>query len=315
MTNIMSSLPLSSYLFEDRDFNYALLASVLLHIIIIIIFLFGIPSFINNRFEDSDVMTFDVLPLSAISNVEEELPKIDDNKSSVSRDEGKKNITKAVDVQEEKVSVQNDKKITTQEAIPETKNTPEIVKQEKVQVPKKTESKPKETVTSKAQAKKVTPKKNNNTRQKPKSGDDIDALLNDLEQSAGNNKQSNLIANGSTDGIKYTRSAVYDDDSPLSITEKMLVKNQIKRNWQPPVGSQHIDNIKVSLQMKLHKDGSVDTVNIIRVECPSMQATYVCKLVADSAIRAVKKASPFANLLPDRYDVWQYFNVIFDPGD
>lgn len=323
MTRIISLLRVSDLL-KDRDFSYSLFFSVLLHIIIILIFLFGIPSIIQTRFDNNDSMTFEVLPLSAIANVKEESPKINDNKKDIKPEDGKKNITKTIDKVQDapqkskdapKIEKQQDSKKEIKPQKPkEEKIASKQADVKQINKPKKIESQPKPKEKDKTQKKMHITKKVHNVKKDNKTGDELDSLLNDLEQSAGDDKKSNIIAGNNSDGLRYTRSAVYDDDSPLSITEKMLVTNQIKRNWQPPVGVQQIEGIKVSLRMKLNPDGSVDTVDIIKVQCP-MQASYICKLVAESAIRAVKKSSPFKDLVADRHDVWQYFNVIFDPSD
>ena len=35
---------------------------------------------------------------------------------------------------------------------------------------------------------------------------------------------------------------------------------------------------------------------------------------AESAVRAVRQASPIENLPTDRYDIWKEFNMLFNPS-
>lgn len=115
------------------------------------------------------------------------------------------------------------------------------------------------------------------------------------------------------DDSKFSTSEVYDEYSPLSITEKMMIKRQIEKNWSPPVGLDSARDIRILLHLKLNKDGSVKNLDVKNVICPKKNIS-VCKLVAESAIRATRKASPIENLLPERYDIWGEFDIDFDPS-
>ena len=102
------------------------------------------------------------------------------------------------------------------------------------------------------------------------------------------------------------------EDTSLQITEVMFIKNQITDKWARPVGN--IENIKVKVKIELAIDGSVTKADIISINCPAGGEQF-CQLVAESTIKAVKKASPIKNLRPDRHDIWKNFDLEFDPGN
>ena len=95
----------------------------------------------------------------------------------------------------------------------------------------------------------------------------------------------------------------------LTIDEKMLIKRQIDNNWEQTVGN--LESITVKTKLELDIDGSVTKVDIISINCPAGGEQF-CQLVAESTIKAVKKASPIKNLRPDRHDIWKTVELVFD---
>jgi hypothetical protein len=98
----------------------------------------------------------------------------------------------------------------------------------------------------------------------------------------------------------------------LSKDEKILIMSQVEDKWIPVVGDRK--NIKVTISLELEIDGTVTKAEIKSITCPP-GAEQICQLVAESAKRAVKNASPIKNLQPDRYDLWKKFDLDFYPGD
>ena len=54
---------------EDKKFTHALYTSMLLHVVAIVIFYFGLPTFHQKLPDEQQVFTFEMLPASAIPNV------------------------------------------------------------------------------------------------------------------------------------------------------------------------------------------------------------------------------------------------------
>ena len=91
------------------------------------------------------------------------------------------------------------------------------------------------------------------------------------------------------------------------------IKNQIEKHWRPPVAAKNLKDARVILHITLNKDGSVKEASIKDVICPP-NVDEICKLTAESAVRAVRQASPIKNLPTDRYDIWKEFNMLFNPS-
>jgi hypothetical protein len=96
-----------------------------------------------------------------------------------------------------------------------------------------------------------------------------------------------------------------------SVTEIMIIKSQIEDKWVQPVGN--LKNINVKISVDLEIDGTVIKADIVSINCPA-GADQICQLVAESAKKAIKKASPIKNLRPDRHDIWKTIDLDFYPN-
>ena len=97
----------------------------------------------------------------------------------------------------------------------------------------------------------------------------------------------------------------------MSVTEIMIIKSQIEDKWVQPVGN--LKNINVKISVDLEIDGTVIKADIVSINCPA-GADQICQLVAESAKKAIKKASPIKNLRPDRHDIWKTIDLDFYPN-
>ncbi len=270
---------------EKKKFQGALILSTLLHLFIVGLFYFGLPFAFEKLPEEKDVLTFEIVPISEIANIKTE------NKSKQEAKIAKKS-------KQVKTSKPKQKKIPT----------PPQKKIEKKPTPKKKEIVPNK---KKAKVKKKPPKK----KAQQNNDDPMESILKNLEkESKGTNAKTPTRSQDiQKQGNKTARGADYDEESPLSITEKLLVKGQIEKNWRPPVGAEKLAEVRVLLHMTLEKSGEIKNVVIKNIICP-LNSNTTCKLTAESAIRAVRKSSPIENLPSDRYDIWKEFNLIFDPS-
>ena len=57
---------------EDKKFQRAIIVSAILHLVLLGVFFFGFPSVFEKLPEEQDVMTFEILPTSELSNVKNE---------------------------------------------------------------------------------------------------------------------------------------------------------------------------------------------------------------------------------------------------
>ncbi len=281
---------------ESKKFQGAIILSTLLHLILIAVFFFGFPAFFEKLPEEKDALTFEILPLSEIVNVKNE------SKSARLAKEAKK--SRLI-------------KKTKTEAKPEPKTeTPTPPKKEiEKKVPEKAVIKEKALTPPKA--KNPTPKPKKKPKSIPKKDEDaIDAILKNLEQESEGSeaKISTKSSSRQKAGDKYSRGMDYDETVPLSITENLIIKQQIKQHWREPVGAQNLETVKVVMIVYVEEDGTIEENPVIKVVCPPNSGS-TCTLVEESARRAIKQASPLENLLPNRYDSWKKLKIEFSPNN
>lgn len=301
----------------DQQFKNSLTTSGIIHLVLLAVFIFGFPRVFDKLPEEPNIITFEVLPISEINNVKTEniaaKKAVEQEKSrEVKKSEAaKKESPKPIETKAEEEKVEKEKpkeELKDAEKVPEKKE--EKKKEDKKPVEEKKQDnkkeKPKEKPKDKPKAK---------PKVAPKEEDSIDSILKNLEEESEGDDQKALKKSNKEKqaGTKKARGADYNEDSPLSITELMLIKSQIERNWRPPVGTQNLKDVRVILHMVLAKDGTVTDVSIKDVICPP-NSDLTCKLTAESSVRAVRQASPIENLPVDRYDTWKEFNMLFDPS-
>ncbi|PCJ27354.1 MAG: hypothetical protein COA94_04125 [Rickettsiales bacterium] len=279
---------------ENNFFEKAVIFSVLVHIIVIGLFFFGLPSAFERLDNEKDIMTFEVLPMSAITNVKNE--RTIQKKAKIAK--------KSKQIKNSKTAAPPKPKKSAQK--PKIKNKPKNIpaKKKKIKV-----------VEKQKEMKQAPPKQKAAPERYKLKEDVIDSILKNLEsESEGDSSKTPVKSFSARDkGSKYARGMEYDEDSPLSITENLLVKSQFEKHWRLPVGAINLQDVRVMMRIKVEKDGSITGIEIKDVVCPpNSEAT--CKLVTESAVRAVKQASPLENLLPERYNTWKEFDLNFDPS-
>lgn len=280
---------------EQKAFQKDLIISLILHLIFIGVFIYGLPSIFKKVQEEPDVITFEILPVSDITNV---------------RDQG--------------VKTPEPKEIKKSQKIEKSASSPKENLEQKEETPKQEEPKPvekkpetqkeedkKKPAPIKKEVKQPQPKKEETTKKAPKKQEDvIDSLLANLEkESEGTERRSpNRTPPSPPNEGKFAKGNNSDEESPLSITEEMLIKQQIIKHWDKPVG---LEGIKVVLHLSLDIEGNATILQVSGLKGDKQLQI----LVEETARRAVKKANPIKNLRPDRYNVWKRFNVGFEPSD
>jgi membrane protein involved in colicin uptake len=280
---------------EQKAFQKDLIISLILHLIFIGVFIYGLPSIFKKAPEEPDVITFEMLPVADITNV---------------RDQG--------------IKTPEPKEIKKSQKIEKSAASPKENLEQKEETPKQEEPKPveKKPETSKEEDKKKPapikkevkqpqPKKEENAKKAPKKQEDvIDSLLANLEkESEGTERRSpNRTPPSPPNEGKFAKGNNADEDEPLAVSEIATIKGQIKSNWNKPAG---LEGIKVVLHLSLDIEGNATIVGVSGLKGDKQLQI----LVEESARRAVKKANPIKNLRPERYNVWKEFNVGFEPSD
>ena len=317
---------------NDSTSLLALSCSLAVHLLLFYIVIFGLP-FETKILEEEQVITFDMLPTSAISNVptkkvqQPEPEKVEDAKKILKTKADPVPETPAPVVKKEPAATAPE---TPKPAIvePELPKENSAVKEEAINIKKpepiqkkepKPEPKPEKQIPKeppKNQKKESKPTTKPDKKKKIINDKDLDSLLKTLEQSSdGNNNKSTKYAKKSEQGdVDKESKGSYDENLALSISEIALIKQQIEKHWNIPAGTANIEQVRITLYIALNKDGTVTQVQIKNKSCGAATPD-ACLMVANSAMRAVWQVSPFENLSAERYSVWKEFNFLFDPSE
>lgn len=188
------------------------------------------------------------------------------------------------------------------------KPTPKPKEEPKKETPKKT---PPKKPAKKPAAKKAT-KSDKEKKSAAKKQDSLDRLTESIMKSLDENTAKEKKEQLSKSEALGKSNTPHDQTKGLSMTEMEYIMRKISNNWNTTyfVGTQD-KNMQVDLYVKLNKEGVVEEVKVDkRYSTDSDQYA----LFIDSAIRAVKKASPFDKLKEENYEIWKEIILTFDPS-
>jgi hypothetical protein len=280
---------------EQKAFQKDLIISLILHLIFIGVFIYGLPSIFKKVPDQQNVITFEMLTVSDITNVRDQGVKTPEPKE----------IKKSQKI--EKSAASPKENLEQKEETPKQEEPKPVEK--KPETPKE-EDKKKPAPIIKKEVKQPQAKKEETAKKAPKKQEDvIDSLLANLEkESEGTERRSpNRTPPSPPNEGKFAKGNNADEESPLSITEEMLIKQQIIKHWDKPAG---IEGIEVIFHVRLDIEGNVTIIQVSGLTGDKQLQV----LVEETGRRAVKKASPIKNLRPERYNVWKEFKLRFDPS-
>ncbi|ABE04348.1 energy transducer TonB [Rickettsia bellii] len=311
------------------NFTVFLSCSIALHLLLLYFFLFGMPSLFE-KLPEEQIITFEMLPVNDKPNIitqtkqkeapienedakksEQTKPKEEKPKDLPKEEKAKEPETKSV---EEKPKIEENKPIIEpkpEENLPDKK---EEIKEEKPKEEEKKQVAEAKKTEEKKEEKKPVEKPKDKKKQESKT-DELDSLLKNLEQSSeGDNVKSNKQKRSAKVDNKKEAKGVYTEGLPLSDSESSLIKRQIERHWNNiPAGARGNNKVKIIISIILDKAGNVEQAKVKEKICPGIPNS-VCEALADSAVRAVWKASPIENLDPARFNHWKEINFNFDPS-
>ncbi|WP_375333079.1 energy transducer TonB [Candidatus Tisiphia endosymbiont of Psammoecus bipunctatus] len=297
---------------NNNIFSISFICSVVLHLLIIYFFLFGLPSLFKKSPEEQ-VIVFEMLPINSKSNVPN---KIKQSEKAIENQDTKKVEQSKPDDTEEKKPLEKPLEKLLEKLLEEKKPLEDKlpIEEKKVIDKKPVETKTIEEKKPIEDKKPVETKKPLEKKKKIPNKSDLDSLLKNLEQSSeGSSAKSNKQARSKENKETQESKGPYDETLPLSISEISLIKQQIERVWSKPIGIQNLEQLRVTLYIALNQDGSVKEVKVKETICPNI-TKIACDALSDSAMRAVWQASPINNLDPKRYNSWKEFNFLFDPS-
>ncbi|WP_427144990.1 hypothetical protein [Rhizobium pisi] len=202
------------------------------------------------------------------------------------------------------------------EALPDKVPTPVVKPQVKPPEPQKPAEKPPEKTPDEPKAaEKPTDKKKADKKQEVAksassmksdfNADQISALLNKTDPSAGGAKRSTQEASL---GAKKSNGG-----SKLSQSEEDAMRSLIESNWLVTPGMEGLSGLVITVHFKLGKDGSI--IGQPDVESSGGSSSDSTRRALESAAyRAVMKSAPsFSSTLPmDKYDAWSEVVLNFD---
>ena len=99
--------------------------------------------------------------------------------------------------------------------------------------------------------------------------------------------------------------------SKLTITQEDAIKAQIFKCWNIPIGLPYNENLTVRVKVKLNKDGSLISSEILDQARMNAAGQTYYKILAESALRAVKLCNPLKVPSTD-YEKWKEMQLNFD---
>lgn len=111
-----------------------------------------------------------------------------------------------------------------------------------------------------------------------------------------------------------TRATRPTTSAQMTLSEIDSIRAQIEQCWIVPAGARYAENLIVRVRIFLRPDGGLaqppQVVDSLRMNMPGEEAY---RTAAESAVRAIMKCEPFQNLPVEKYDRWQEIELNFDP--
>ena len=100
----------------------------------------------------------------------------------------------------------------------------------------------------------------------------------------------------------------------LTLSEEDALRAQIFGCWSVPLGLPYDQNLLVRIKLQLKKDGTIMKSEILDHERMNMPGQKFYKVLAESALRAVRLCQPL-RVPPTGYDKWKNIQLNFNPTE
>lgn len=265
--------------------------SALLHGLVILLLLIGLPSFLRRELEPPPIIPIEILNISDLTQAPSLKVKPKDDSPKVEEQE-KPQPPKPTPVAEKTPEPEPEP-----EKEPEPEPEPELTMEDLlgVEEPVKEEKK-----VEKKKPEEKKPKK----KKKPKPKADFMKLLNNIEETV---TASEGPAQPDQDESSTSDHAARNISDVLSVTELDLIRRQLQACWNVPAAAKDAKDLYVDVKVEMNPDATVRTAAVIG-------SNGNLQVAKDSALRAVKnpKCSPL-KLPLDRYNDWKVITIRFDP--
>ena len=114
---------------------------------------------------------------------------------------------------------------------------------------------------------------------------------------------------------KLTQSSVKNSfASGLTLSEEDALRAQLFGCWSVPLGLPYDSNLLVRIKLQLKKDGYISKAEIIDHERMNKPGQRFYKILAESALRAVRLCQPL-KVPPTGFEKWKEMQLNFDPTE
>lgn len=300
----------------------ALIGSVILHLLLMLAAVFGLPGVQLSRPEVQPTFVVDIeLPRVAISNPPKAkgTPDAQDSKAPPTDQPPKPTPMPPpppppAAKEEPKPEAPKPEPVKPAAKQPEPEDEVESLKKllaEKAKERKAQEEKEKKKEEQKKEeAKKPEPPKPDQAKKpEPKKPDDpfADNILKTLSKKTPPPAPNK----GEVDGVARVKgNAVHRDSLPVGFSDLDLIRKQIEPCWNVPAGARYAEDLVVTVEVELDQTGEVRSAIISDRARADRDPAY--RTAAESARRAVWSCSPL-KLPPEKYEDWKKITLTFDP--
>lgn len=271
--------------------NNGITFSLVLHLCIVLLLVFGVPVLTVRQDLIYDyALTTEIVTVSELTNIK---VKTTDNKSK--EEAQTKKAPKAVETEE--VKAEDAKKLDDNKA-DDAEKIPDKTK--------KKEDKKQDNQEAKANQRE-------DKKKKKKEDDFAKSILKSLESDKKNKADDKKIEKEFKeleDAIKGDTNKEFSEHAPMSISEIDAIKSQVARNWNTTSfsGAPEAKNMRVVLYIQLDMEANVMSV----MPKNGLNGSPFYRAFVESAVRAVKAASPLQNLPREKYHMWKEIEFRFD---
>lgn len=294
--------------------------SLFVHLIILLALSGFIPS-CSKKIESPKLISVDIMPLSNSDKQDKKkaLPKPEEVKK---KKKVKKEIKKIVKTKKPKVKKKQvarelkKKKEFIQKSEKLDKKKQEVVVKKKAKLPPI--EKPKN---NKKTELKTTKKQKPNEKDDKAEQEGKKSLLKDVEQKESLDDIFNSIqAEEKTKATapKKAKVEVAKNDNFIPDAEFVSeiegkIRDQVQKCWAIPAGAKNVGSMVVPVYIKMDAGGYVRKVDIVDKSRYNSDNFY--RVLADSAVWAVRECSPFQALPADKHEFWEEVEFNFDPSN
>lgn len=272
--------------------------SLILHFFIIVIVSGLIPT-CSSKIEEPKIIAVSIVPMQAKEAPKPKVkPKIVQKKKPEPKKEVKKKEVKKKPVEtkkKEEVEVKKKSKI------------PSLKKEEIMKKPKK-EEKEKEDKDKKQEAEKEQEGKKSLLKDLEKK-ESIDEIIEKVEKEDKKKEEKEIQQ---IKEKKLDKEAEFVPDAKFVKEIMGIVQGQISQCWSIPIGAKDVHDMQVKLYIRLDPNGNIRTVRII--DRSKYDSDKYFRVLADSAVWAVKECSPLQGLPEDKHKYWEEIEFTFNPS-